>query len=310
MEEQNLPYLNRLYIYQKERFPVLMNIIAVLVFTFSAIAYSRLCRGVEGFVPWQDYAIGCFATFTLFLLVRIFDEHKDQKEDALYRSYLPVPRGVVTLRELRNIGIVVAMIQIAVIAVFQTPMLWLYLIVMVYLCLMGVEFFVPRFLKKRQLLYITSHMIIIPLLDIYSSGIDWLLSGASPHWGLLFFFVVSYMNGLVVEFGRKMKPPGQEEEGVVSYTKMWGVKGAVAVWLGVLWATFGVASGAAFYASFGWPLMITLIVFVGVCSIPGFAFLKNPTMKTAKNMEKISGLWTILMYLSLGAIPMLIQLLS
>lgn len=304
------PFLKRLYIYQKERFPVLVNVIAVSVFTFSAVSYSRICRGVDGFIPWSDYLIGCFATFTLFLLVRIFDEFKDKEDDAKYRKYLPVPRGLIKLSELKWIGIIVGILQISVIAIFQTPMLSLYLVVIAYLCLMGVEFFIPNFLKKRQLLYIGTHMIIIPLLDVYSSGLDWLLEGADPHTGLLFFFAVSFMNGIVVEFGRKLKAPKDEEEGVVSYTKMWGVKGAVYVWLGTLATTLIIAVLASFYAGYGTTGTLVLCSIAALCAIPAFIFLKKPSKKTAKGVETISGIWTVTMYLSLGGIPMVMEMIA
>ena len=100
---------------------------------------------------------------------------------------------------LKKKGIIVAILQISAIAIFQFDMLLLYVIVLCYLLLMGVEFFVPEWLKKRQLIYITSHMVIIPLIDIYASGLDWLLDGSKPHWGLAWFFCVSYVNGLVLE---------------------------------------------------------------------------------------------------------------
>lgn len=310
MEEKELPYLRRLYIYQKERFPVLITLSAVLAFTFSAISYSRICRGAEGFVTWDTYWIGCFATFTLFFLVRVFDEFKDKKDDAKFRKYLPVPRGLISLKELRNLGIIIAVLQIAVIAFFQLKMLYLYVIVLAFLCLMGVEFFVPKYLKPRQILYITSHMFIFPLLDIYSSGLDWLLSDASPHFGLVFFFIVSYMSGLLVEFGRKLKAPVDEEEGVVSYTGMWGVKGAIAVWTGTLLVTLTFAILAAFYAGYGIPGFVILGSLAILAMIPAIIFMKNPSKKSAKAVESISGLWTVAMYLSLGGIPMLMNLIN
>ena len=310
MSEANLPYLKRLYIYQKERFPILVNVIAVSVFTFSAISYSRICRGADGFVGWDTYLIGCFATFTLFFLVRVFDEFKDKEDDAKYRKYLPVPRGVVKLSELRNLGIAIGIIQIAVIAWFQLPMLYLYCIVIAYLCLMGVEFFIPNYLKPRQILYIISHMFIIPLLDVYSSGLDWLLEGEQPHMGLAFFFAVSYMNGIVVEFGRKLKAPEDEEEGVVSYTKMWGAKGGTIVWMVSMAFTLGLATLAANYAGYGTPTFIILGGIFLLCILPGFFFIKQPRKKLAKAMEATSGIWTVAMYLTLGAIPMIMELIN
>jgi hypothetical protein len=103
-------------------------------------------------------------------------------------------------------------------------MIVLYAVVMGYLLLMRVEFFVPHWLKRHQLMYVVSHMIIIPLIDVYASGLDWFLGGFKAPVGLLFFFAVSFMNGIVLEFGRKIKPPDSEEEGVLSYTKYFGTK--------------------------------------------------------------------------------------
>lgn len=307
MSDVNAPYLKRFYIYQKERFPILMNGIAVSVFTFSAISFSRICRGAEGFVPWSTYLIGCFATFTLFLLVRIFDEFKDREDDAKYRTYLPVPRGLVTLKELRLIGWIVGILQITSIALFQLPMLPLYILVIGYLCLMGVEFFVPQFLKKRQILYITSHIVIIPLLDVYSSGLDWKLAGVSPPFALIFFFAVSFMNGLVVEFGRKLKAPADEEIGVVSYTGLWGTKNAILVWMICIVTTLILATIAATYAHYGLPVLSVLLALAILTVLPGFGFMRSPSKKMAKRVEIMSGIWTIGMYLTLGAVPMFMQ---
>ena len=309
MREQDLPLWRRLIIYQEERFPVVLNLVAVCVFTFSAISYSRICRGAEGFVSWQTYLIGCFATFTLFFLVRVFDEFKDRVDDARNRPYLPVPRGLIKLSELRNIAIIISILQISVIAVFQLPMLYLYCIVIGFLCFMGVEFFIPHYLKPRQILYITSHMFIIPLLDVYSSGLDWLLAGTQPHYGLIFFFIVSYMNGILVEFGRKMRAPEDEEANVVSYTKMWGTTKAIVIWICTLLVTLAVATAAAYVAGFGMITFIVLSLLAVLCILPAVLFAKNPSKKKSKAIEGASALWTVGMYLSLGGIPMLTHLL-
>lgn len=308
--EPNLSLWKRLYIYQKERFPLLLNLVSVSVFTFSAVSYSIICRGGSDFVSAKDYVIGVFVTYTLFMLVRIFDEHKDRVEDAMYRSYLPVPRGVVSLKELKNVGIVIGVLQVTAILVFQPSMIWLQLMVLAYLSLMAVEFFVPKFLKPRQILYITSHMFIIPLIDIYSSGLDWNLKNESPHIGLLFFFVVSYMNGLVLEFGRKMRSEDKEEEGVVSYTGLYGLKRATVYWMLLLLTTFVSAVLASSFAGYGLVGFLILSSLFILCVIPGFIFIKRKDHKSSKLLEISSGLWTVAMYLSLGAIPMLKNLLN
>ncbi len=308
--ENNLSLLRRLNIYQKERFPVLAHGLLITAFTFSAIAYSRICRGIGSFISTKDFLIGIFASFTLFLLVRIFDEFKDQEDDAKYRKYLPVPRGLVSLKELASLGWIIAIIQIAVIGFFQTKMLFLYALVLVYLLLMSKEFFIPEWLKKHQIAYILSHMMIIPLIDLYSSGLDWLLAGDVLHKGVFWFMAVSFVNGIVLEFGRKIKTPSSEEEGVVSYTKLYGTKRAVAIWISLLATTTGLAIGAANYASYGQTAIGILISFFTICSVPAILFLLKPTVKKAKWIEYASGAWTILMYLSLGAIPMIKTLMA
>jgi len=301
-------FLKRFYIYQNERFPILAHGFIIAVFTFSAVSYSRICRGKEGFIPWEIYLVGIFATISLFLLVRIFDEFKDQEEDAKYRKYLPVPRGLISLNELRVVGIVVAVIQISVIAYFQPSMLLLYAVVLGYLCLMGVEFFVPKWLKNHHMIYIYSHMLIIPLVDVYASGLDWLLEGAEAPVGLFFFFAVTYLNGIVLEFGRKIRTPDNEEEGVVSYTGLFGTNRGVIYWILLMFATMLLNIAASIYAGYGMVAFVILGVMFAICSLPGFLFLSNHTKKLSKLIEYASGLWTLGMYISLGGGPMITKL--
>ncbi len=308
-EENEAWFLKRFLIYQKERFPFLVHGLLVAAFSFSAISYSRICRGAEGFIPLQTYIVGVIITITLFFLVRIFDEFKDADDDAKYRSELPVPRGLMSLKELGILGVIVAVLHLTLNLVFFPSMLWVYLVVIGYLLLMGKEFFIADWLKKRQFWYITSHMFIIPLIDIYASGLDWMLEGVSPPHGLLFFFAVSYMNGIVLELGRKIKTKEDESEGVLTYTSMLGEKKAIYLWLFVLFITYILAFLACRYAGFGATAFIILTGLFVVCSIPAWSFLARPTKKMAKAMEIISGVWTISMYLTLGAVPMLQELL-
>jgi hypothetical protein len=234
--------LSRLWQYQAERFPLFAHGLLIAAFTFSAIAYTRASRGMEGFIAWPIFAGGAFLTVTLFLLVRIFDEHKDQEEDREHRPHLPVPRGLVTLPELRNLGIIVVVLQIALQLWLFPKMLPFYALVVGYLSLMGKEFFIAEWLKKHPFWYVTSHMFIIPLVDVYASGLDWHLAGAKPPFGLVFFFIVSYFNGIVLEIGRKIRTP--ENEAINTYSRMMGATKATQLWLVVLFIVDGGLCGS------------------------------------------------------------------
>ncbi|TYR34164.1 hypothetical protein FXV77_16225 [Sphingobacterium phlebotomi] len=307
-EENNASFIKRFWIYQRERFPLLAHGIMISAFSFSAIAYSRISRGVEGFISWQHFLVGVFTTVTLFLLVRIFDEFKDAKEDAMYRKELPVPRGLISFKELRLTGMVLFLVQISVNLIFFPKMLIIYGIVIFYLCLMGKEFFVADWLKKHPFWYVTSHMLIIPLIDIYASGLDWLLAGADAPRGLLFFFAVSFMNGIVLEIGRKIRTPSDEKVGVETYSYMLGAKKATELWIFILFVTWLLSIAASYYAGYGILAYIILTAIFMLSCISAVLFMNNMTSKRAKAIELTSAGWTIAMYLSLGGVPMLERL--
>ncbi len=298
-------FIKRFYIYQKERFPFATHGLLIAAFSFSAISYSRICRGAVDFIAWQPYLICIFNTIGMFLLLRICDEHKDAEEDKLYRSYLPVPRGIISLKELRVIGFTVAALQIIVQLVTYPNMLILYIVAMLYMMLMLKEFFVVEWLRKRQFWYVVSHMLIIPLVDVYASGYDWYLADAPAPKGLLFFFLVSFMNGIVLEIGRKIKTPEKEEPGVVSYTNLMGHKAAPIYWILCLLLTMLLAMAASYYANYNIVPYIILGVLFIVCCIPAILFRNNMQTKYAKLIEISSGIWSICMYLILGAGPMI-----
>lgn len=307
-DENNASFLKRIYIYQKERFPILGHGLLVAAFSFSAIAYSRICRGAEGFVSANIFLMGIFITISLFMLVRIFDEFKDADDDAKYRRELAVPRGLISFRELTIVGIVIVIIQVALNLFFFPKMLILYFAIIGYLMLMGKEFFVAAWLKKHQFWYVTSHMFIIPLIDIYASGLDWFLAGVVPPKGLLFFFAVSYMNGIVLEIGRKLRTPEKESQGVLTYTSMLGTNRATILWILILFVTLILSISAGIFAGYGRITFTILGVIFLLCSIPALIFLKSKSEKASKMIEYASALWTISMYLTLGGGPMISKL--
>jgi len=300
---------SRWYQFQKERFPVLAHGLMIAVFTFSAIGYSRMSRGAVGFVAWSDFLLTVFITFTLFLLLRLFDEVKDYEDDIQFRKYLPLPRGLISMKEMKQMTITVICLQLLVLTIFKPILLPIYAICLGYMLLMRVEFFVPDWLRERQVMYILSHMLIIPLVDIFASATDWKLADVSAPVGLGFFFIVSFLNGLVLEFGRKFRTPKTEEPGVVSYTNLWGLKGGTFAYLGALFFCLISALVAAYFAGHPALIYVLLITAFLVCAIPALVFLNNPTQKMSKIIEHASGVWTLMMYLLLGGGMLVFQVL-
>lgn len=250
-------------------------------------------------------AIVAFTTaLLLFLQLRIADEFKDHEDDCRYRPYRPVPRGLVSLRELGRLGIAAMFVQLSL-AIWLAPgLLLLLLVVWSYLALMSKEFFVRDWLKARPLTYMWSHMLIMPLIDLYATACDWWVAGTGVPAGLYWFLLVSFFNGVVIEIGRKIRAPQDEEPGVETYSALWGTRKAVVSWLGSLVSTALCAVLAAVQIGFFLPVCLLLVVLLAIAAGTGIQFIRHHERGLAKRFELISGIWTLLMYLSLGAIPM------
>jgi len=306
--EADKPFLARLWIYQAERFPVFQHGLMIVTFTFSAIAYCRICRGLTDFVTLPDFAVGAMTSFGFFLLLRLLDEFKDAKEDAAFRPYRPVPRGLVQLNELGWLAVGVVLFQVAVNSVVLPKMLWAYGIGLGFIAIMTKEFFISKWLKSHPIVYMLSHMAVMPVIDFYTTGLDWINAGAKAPEGLIFFLLVTFLNGLVIEIGRKIRAEEAEEHGVETYSFLWGAKKATLVWLGLLGLTFVIANLASYFAGFGNQAIVAFIVLLVLCAMPALKFLKTNVQPDAKKIELAAGIWTIGMYLTLGAVPMLVAL--
>lgn len=210
--------LRRWVVYQRERFPLAGHVPLVAAFSASAVCFSSLVRGHVA-SPRPGALVVAFITSLLFFLqLRIADEFKDFEEDSRFRPCRPVPRGLVSLRELAWVGVLAAAVQLGLALWIAPSIAWLLVFAWVYLALMTREFFVPRWLKAHPVLYMASHMLILPLVDLYATACDWWIAGLRrPPDGLYWFLVVSYLNGIVVEIGRKTRAPIDEEQGVETY---------------------------------------------------------------------------------------------
>lgn len=299
--------VNRWWVYQKERFPILKHGLLIAVFSISAVSYSVLVHG-RGMLSIGSIIVAFVSVFLFFLQMRIADEFKDFEDDARYRPYRPVPRGLVSLRELGWLGVATAIIQLGL-ALWLAPNLALLLVlVWVYFALMCKEFFVRDWLKRHPLVYMLSHLVYVPLINLYATACDWIVAGNVPSASILWFLAASFFNGTAIEIGRKIRSPKDEELGVETYSAIWGRRNAVVAWMGVLGvgaiATSIAASQINFTTPVSWLLGILLASLVGVA----WLFLQKPVTKRAKLIEGMTALWTLLVYLCLGIVPLLLRL--
>lgn len=297
---------NRWWIYQKERFPLLGHGPLILAFSFCAVSYARHLRGDTSFPPAVAIGVAFVSCILFFLQLRIADEFKDFDEDSRWRPYRPVPRGLIKLRELAIVFILAAATQLIIALLYCPVMALILLLVWIYLAGMSKEFFVRQWLKARPVTYMLSHMLIMPMIDFYATSSDWLAAGVSAPSGLGWFLATSFFNGLSVEIGRKLRSPADEEEGVQTYTVVWGRPLAVFTWLAVLACTMIAALCAADRVHALWPPAAILGTLFVVAIVLALRFLIQQKPRQGKSLELFTGLWTLGVYLSLGLSPLIL----
>ena len=215
--------VKRWVVYQRERFPLIGH--APLVAAFSVRRSAFVARRI-GFSRPEDADRRVLHRAPLLPAAR---QRRVQRllDDSRYRPYRPVPRGLVTLRELAWVGVrglrrtawrCGSNLHWSGSLRWRIPR--------------GDE---PRVLRTRLAesgrLYLASHMVVIPLIDLRqlrATG-ESQVSGRPPD-GLIWFLIVSYFNGVVVE-GRKIRAPADEEPGVETYSALWGQKKAASIWV-------------------------------------------------------------------------------
>jgi 4-hydroxybenzoate polyprenyltransferase len=299
---------NRWWVYQKERFPLAAYGPLIAAFSYAGLGYSTLARASSTAPGWRQILVAFATSFLFFLLLRIADEFKDFEDDLRYRSYRPVQRGLVRLRELAFIAAGCAAFQFLLALWLSMRLLPLLVIAWAYLLSMSKEFFVPSWLKRHALLYMLSHMVITPVIFLYASACDWVTAGYTrPSVLLLWMLAATYFNGMVVEIGRKVRAPEDEETGVETYSFLWGHRKAALAWLGVtaVSATFAYVAAREIHVT-GIAVSLLLPALLA-CALATAAFLANCKKGRGKSIEVMSGLWALLTYLSLGALPMLLS---
>jgi 4-hydroxybenzoate polyprenyltransferase len=297
--------LARWWVYQAERFPLIKTVPLLAMFSAASISVSAVLAGRP--VPGLGaYAIGFGMVFLLFFQLRVCDEIKDAEDDRRYRPERPIPRGLVTLREVVILGILTLPMTIALTLIWGSGLIWLLALVWVWLALMTAEFGAPDWLKARPVLYLVSHMAIMPLIDLLVTGVEWLPHGA-PHPSLAWFVALSFANGCVLELGRKLWAAESERNGVDSYSRLWGPRLATAVWLGFVALSFALLCGVGL--AVGHVAVIACIGLFGVaaCLWAGLTYARTPDLRAEKRVDLIAGLWVFLCYSTAGFVPLALR---
>lgn len=301
----------RLWAYQAERFPLVKHGVLIAAFGASATCLSALLRG--GAPSVLAIVVAVLVLFGFFFQLRVADEHKDNEDDTKFRPERPVPRGLVTLAELRVVAIGVGVTQVALTVALDWRLLGPLLLVWAWMAVMTKEFFVPAWLKKRPIIYVVSHMAIMPLIDLYATACDWLPAGVALHenFGLTLgaFLLLSLVNGSVIEIARKSWAPEMEREGVETYSRLWGAQRAGIVVMALLLAGLALSAFINVRSDAGVVVLVGLMLVTMFAAWTAIDYAGAPAARQVKQMETGTAVFVLGNYLLLGVIPLLMSLL-
>ena len=217
----------RWLIFIKERFDPVSHFVMVSIFIYAHVQVVKFLKiDSSHLLNWNFFAIS-LGVLTFFFKLRLYDEIKDYKLDCVINPTRPLPRGLLTLKNVKQGIIFCIILELTCALINGLPTLFVMSLSILYSLLMYKEFFVPNFLRPKLTTYAVSHTVISVFLSVIliaalTNQYPWhipplILSFCFSNWALFNIF----------EFGRKTFCKYEEREGVESYSKIFGTIGAV-----------------------------------------------------------------------------------
>lgn len=211
--------------WMQERFPPANALLFFILYLATAAVVKGLQPAPLHFTLLD--VLACVLSWSFFLLLRVFDEHKDYELDCRNHPQRVLQSGRITLGYLKVLGTVSAVAQLAASMWLDQgfgPVTKAWLAMMVWSCLMAKEFFIPDWLGRHLTWYAVSHMLVMPL------TVFWLANLASPGAALspdlLILMTLAFVSGFCFEITRKTKGMEEERDTIESYSRIFGTRGA------------------------------------------------------------------------------------
>ncbi len=271
-------FAGRMRIYLNEMYPVRQRLALAAVIYLAIATFAARIHHVPADLAAPATAVAIWSIFAMLLIVRLMDELKDKETDnALFRDR-PLPSGRV--READIVMSLVGVIALYVAAnLWSGPASWVALFVLGYALLMFRHFFLPGLHDRSLLFTVATHNPLFPILVVYGFSVfaaEHGLEIADLEWPLISAFAVMIWSAtLGWEVARKIRPESRED-GYVTYSRIFGRRGAIAICAGLQATTLGI--GAYLDAQFALPWIYLAGLALGFCVVAAchIRFLANP----------------------------------
>lgn len=255
------PAVVRWAVFVWERFPPPIHLPLVLAFGGGNLAVAAQVTGIQPSL--KSLVLGLVAASFFFFRLRLFDELKDYETDLTEHPDRPLPRGVVSVREVKKAALFSAVLEGGLATILGWHVLAAWSIAALYSLLMYNEFFCGRWMRPKLELYALVHTLV-------AGGLGWFLACVGTlkmPWELpsvvLGFALVNWSVFNVFEFARKTYGDDESDGRAETYSGRLGPLGAVA--LSLFWAVLAVLLTGPFFlnqtaASWIWPTRLILLL--------------------------------------------------
>ncbi|PIZ78631.1 MAG: hypothetical protein COY01_04095 [Candidatus Pacebacteria bacterium CG_4_10_14_0_2_um_filter_40_20] len=218
------------YIYQKERFPIVVLGLSFLpaILSSGAVVASQ--------AEFKFVLIALIISVVYLLHVRIIDEFRDYEHDLRHHKERPVPSGIISLKELRVIDWL-AIVAVPLASLYSgTGALLIAVAMLLYSYFARKEFFLGLQFRRYFYLYNAVNLVQMLLLQILVYTI------ANPSFSFTTLVTVHFLftttGTIIFEFLRKVKSPGNDGTGKDTYTWFLGLNNALLIY--AAFATFNI----------------------------------------------------------------------
>ncbi|MCW2920958.1 MAG: UbiA prenyltransferase [Thermoleophilia bacterium] len=299
----------RVFAFLIERFPpapqlILMAVLFVAATLMSAVLLPGSLTGALGDIDVAKAIAGFVGSLLFIVRLRVYDDVKDADADRIENPTRPIPRGLVSIRELDVTGVVILLVEAALIASVGTLTFVVWAIAAAWSVLMRVEFFVSEWLDRHPATFAISHMVVLGLIygallamGIDARGGDTSVSELLTEPLALYAMLAATSIGIGFEWGRK-------------FERYYAPHGERAWSLWILWPSLGAIGFTALVRDTypTWSLLALVVVTVG--TILGHALVMTqrdrsgsvvPTGNLREAVEAVPGAAGLLVYLVLAS---------
>ena len=277
-------FTRRMGVYLAEMYPprrrLAQAVLMVLTFNF---LLSRIFK--TGFDALSlSTAAAIISVFTFLLILRLMDELKDLDVDRELFAHRPVPSGRTQERDIR-VSLIASVLLFLGLNMGDSAAFAAACVVLGYAFLMFHNFFFPRLLRRHLLLILVTHNPVVPMLLLYLTARFLSGEGTSilrvPFREAIPIILMYWCMFFAWEIARKIRSR-EEENDYVTYSRLLGPAGAVALAAGTQTATLLI--GIHLIVRLSLPLSSTLILSAGYFMVMAghVRFLVRPGPGTSK----------------------------